>query len=81
MSTSNVYETDDSRLLQESNLAARQPRRAPHHVIQATTSERLAHGSYVVASGTEPATFRTEGTEHHHWATTPVHILRGEQWT
>jgi len=26
---------DDSWLLQESNLAARQPRRAPHHVIQA----------------------------------------------
>jgi len=28
--------TDDSKPLQESNLAARQPRRAPHLVIQAT---------------------------------------------
>ena len=35
---------DGSRLLQESNLAARQPRRAPHHVIQAITSEGLALG-------------------------------------
>jgi len=26
----------------ESNLTARQPRRAPHHVLQATTSEGLA---------------------------------------
>jgi len=26
---------DDSKLLQESNLTARQPSRAPHHVIQA----------------------------------------------
>src|SRR6218665_1047763 len=33
MFTSKVR-TDGSRLLQESNLAARQPRRAPHHVIQ-----------------------------------------------
>ena len=36
--------TDDSRLLEESNLAAEQPRRAPHHIIQATTSEGLAQG-------------------------------------
>ena len=44
-----------------------QPLRAPHHVIQATTSEGLAHGPYVVARvGFEPATFRTKGTEHHH---------------
>jgi len=42
---------DDSRLLQESNLAAREPRRSPHHVIQATTSEGLAQGPYVAASG------------------------------
>ena len=31
--------TDDTRLLQESNFTARQPHRAPHHIIQATTSE------------------------------------------
>jgi len=44
----------------------RQPRRAPHHVMQATTSEGLAHGPYVAARwGSERATFRTEGTEHH----------------
>jgi len=55
---------DDSRLLQESNLVARQPRRLRHHVIQATTSEGLAQGRYVVASGTNQATFRIEGTEH-----------------
>jgi len=35
---------DDSKLLQESNLAARQPCRAPHYVIQATMSEGLAQG-------------------------------------
>ena len=33
--------TDDSRLLQELNLTTRQPRRTPHHVIQATMSEGL----------------------------------------
>ena len=38
--------TDDSR--QESNLAAKQPHRTPHHVIQVTTSEGLAQGPYVV---------------------------------
>jgi len=34
--------TDNSRLLQESNLTAMQAHRAPHHVIQATT--RPIHG-------------------------------------
>ena len=48
MFTSKVW-TDDSRLLQELNLASRQPHRAPHHVIQATTSEGLAQGPYVSA--------------------------------
>jgi len=33
--TSKIW-TNGSRLLQESNLIARQPCRAPHHVIQAT---------------------------------------------
>ena len=57
--------TDDSRLLQESNLTAKQPRRAPHHVIQATMrSEGLAQCPYVAArAGFEPATLRTEDTE------------------
>src|SRR6218665_2269929 len=32
------------------NLTARQPRRAPHHVIQATTGEGLSQGPYVAAS-------------------------------
>jgi len=45
---------DDSKLLQELNLAARQPRRAPHHFMQATTSEGLAQGLYMAASGFEP---------------------------
>jgi len=52
---------DDSRLLQESNLAARWP----HHIIQAPTSEGLAQGPCVAASGIEPVTFRAEGTKHH----------------
>jgi len=34
----------DSKLFQESNLAARQPHGAPHQVIRATTSEGLAQG-------------------------------------
>ena len=51
--------------LQESNFAARPPRRAPHHVIQATTSEELAQGPYVSDSEFEPGTFPTEDTEHH----------------
>ena len=43
--------TDGSRLLlsQESNLADKQPRRAPQHVIQATMSEGLAQGPNVAA--------------------------------
>ena len=66
MFTSKVW-TDDSRLLQESNLAARQPRRAWHHAIQAIMSEGLAQGPYMAARvGVEPASFRTEGTAHHH---------------
>ena len=65
--------TYDSRLLKESNVTVRQPRRAPHHVIQATTSERLSHGPYVaIRAKFEPATFGFECTEHHHWATTPL---------
>jgi len=48
MFTSKVW-TDDSRLLQETNLTTRQPYRAPHHITQATTSEGLAQGPYVVA--------------------------------
>ena len=46
------------RLLQESNLTAKQSHRAPHHVIQATTSEGLAQGPYVAAKGGfEPVIF------------------------
>jgi len=72
MFTSKLW-TDDSKLLQESNLTARQSRRAPHHAIQVTTSEELAQGPYVAARVEfKSATFRTEGTEHHHWATTPL---------
>ena len=71
MFTSKVW-TDDSRLLQESNLATREPHRAPHHVIQATASEGLGQGHYVaVRVGFKLAIFCTEGTEHHHSATTP----------
>ena len=33
---------------------------APHHAIQAITSEGLAQGPYVAASGSEPAILRTE---------------------
>jgi len=51
--------TDDSKLLQESNLTSRQPRRAPHHVIQTTASEVIAQGPYVASRvGFEPATFQ-----------------------
>ena len=46
------------------------------HVIQALTSEVFAQGPYVAARvGFEPATFRTEGTEHHHLATTPLKTI------
>ena len=49
MFTSKVW-TDDSRLLQESNLAARQPQGATS-VIQSITGKGLAQGPYVVARG------------------------------
>jgi len=51
MFTSKVW-TDVSRLLQESNLTTRQPRRAPHHIKQATmyTNEGLAQGPCVAAT-------------------------------
>ena len=40
---------NDRRLSEESNLTARQPHRAQHHVKQAKSpSERLAQGPYVV---------------------------------
>src|SRR6218665_3567634 len=56
--------TYDSRLLQESNLVARQPLRAPHYVIQAATSKGRVQGPYVAARVRfESATFRNEGTE------------------
>ena len=67
MFTSKVW-TDDtcSRLLQESNFAARHSW-ALHHIIQAITSEGLAQGPCVAArGGVESATFRTKGTECHH---------------
>ena len=65
MFTSKVW-TDDSRLLQESNLAARQPQGATSD-IQAITGEGLAQGPYVEArGGVEPMTFRTEGTDNLH---------------
>ena len=52
---------DDSRLLQESNLTARH---APHHAIQAATSEGLAQGPYVAARvGFEPVTLQMQGSE------------------
>ena len=50
------------RLLQESNISARQPQGATS-VIQAITGE----GPYVAARcGVEPTTFRTEGTDNLH---------------
>jgi len=65
MLTSKVW-TDRSRLLQESNLAARQPQGATL-VIQAITGGGLAQGPYVAARGrVEPTTFRTEGTDNLH---------------
>src|SRR6218665_3617463 len=55
---------DDSRLLQESNLAARQPEGATF-VIQAITGEGLAQGPYVAArAGVEPTALRTEDTDN-----------------
>ena len=54
----------NTRLLQESYLTARQKCRAPHHVIQATTSEGLAQGPYVVARVRfKSATLLMKGTE------------------
>ena len=65
MFTSKIW-TDDSRLLQESNFAAKQPQGATS-VIHAITSEGLAQGPYVAARGDiEPATFLTKGTDNHH---------------
>jgi len=65
MFTSKVW-TDDSRLLQESNLAARQQQGATS-VIQAISGEGLAQGPYVVArGGVKPTTFCTEGTDNLH---------------
>src|SRR6218665_229333 len=55
-----------SRLLQESDLATRQPQGATS-VIQAITGEGLARGPYVAArGGVEPTTFRAEGTYNLH---------------
>ena len=62
MFTSKIW-TDDSRLLEEFNLTAKQPCRAPHHIVQATTSAGLAQGPYVARVGFEPATMRMQGTE------------------
>jgi len=73
MFTGKVWKDDSKLLIQKLNLAAMQPLRAPQLVIQATTSERLAQGPYVAAKvWFKPATFRTEGTEHSHSATTPL---------
>ena len=53
-------------LLQEFNLAARQPQGATS-VIQASTGEGLAQGPYVAArGGVKPTTFRTEDTDNLH---------------
>ena len=63
MFTSKVS-TDESRLLQESNLAARQPQGATS-VIQAISGEGLAQGPYVAArGGVQATTFPTEGTDN-----------------
>jgi len=41
-------------------------------VLQATASEELAQSPNVaVRWGLEPLTLQTEGSETHHWATTP----------
>ena len=51
-------------LLHESNLAAWQPRRAPHQAIEEITSKGLAKDPYRANRvGREPATLRTQGTE------------------
>jgi len=70
MFTSKAW-TDDRRLLQESNLTARQLRRAAHHIIQTTMSEGLAQGPmWRFRVGFEPATLRIQGAE---LTTTPLH--------
>jgi len=82
MFTSKV-QTNDSRLLQESNLAASQPQVATS-VIQAITGEGLAQGPYLAArGGVEPTTFCTDNLHHNQprpypltcpsvmWATVP----------
>src|SRR6218665_1192605 len=57
-----------NRLLQESNLAARQPQGVTS-VIQAITGEGLAQGPYLAArGGVEPTYFRSEGTDNLHLA-------------
>ena len=72
MFTSKVW-TDDNKLLQESNWAARQPQGATSVIlIQAITGEGLAQGPYVAArGGVEPTTFRTEGTDNLHLTNHP----------
>src|SRR6218665_300689 len=76
MFTSKVL-TDDIRLLQESNLAARQ-RQGATSVIQAITGEGLAQGPYVAArGGSEPTTFRTEGNDNRHLTNhAPMAVLK-----
>ena len=65
MFTSKVR-TNDSRLLQESNLAARQPQ-GGISVIQAITGEGLAQGPYVAdRGGVKPTTLCTLGTDNLH---------------
>ena len=63
--------TDDCKLLQESNLTVRQPRRAPHHVIRPTAIEGRQGSNVTARVGFEPPTLHTEGTEPYQWATTP----------
>ena len=63
MFTSKVW-TDDSRLLQELNLASRQPQGATSHHT-GNYKWRSCQGSYVAArGGVEPVNFRTEGTDY-----------------
>jgi len=53
---------------------------APHQIIQATTSDELAQGPYVAdRGGVEPATVRTEGTDHHH-STNYAPTSQNELW-
>src|SRR6218665_2341485 len=75
---------DDSRLFHESNLATRQPRRASHHVVQATTSETcegLAQGPYVAARVEfEPATFGRSFTPKIHRQQRVKDLLKVPTW-